>query len=138
MKEVFDPIDTNKNGVIEFSEFWNWYKLRNVKQEKAKVQLCMIWYLSVSPSVCHTLSFCFCLSVCLSLSLSLLDFEMRFENETKIKYLSSLQIVFDAVDSNKDGVISLTEWTYGYLEYLLHSGPDSPMSLWFEPITVNE
>ena len=37
MKEIFDPIDTNKNVVIEFSEFWNWYKLRNVKQEKAKV-----------------------------------------------------------------------------------------------------
>ena len=44
------------------------------------------------------------------------------------------QVVFDAIDSNGDGVISLMEWSHGFLEYLLNSGPDSPMSLWFGPI----
>ena len=100
--------------------------------------VCLFVCLSASLSLSVSLSLSLCLCLCLCLCLSFLDCEMRFENEAKIKYLSSLQIVFDAIDSNKDGVISLTEWTYGYLEYLLNSGPDSQMSLWFGPITVNE
>ena len=38
-------------------------------------------------------------------------------------------MIFDAVDVNKDGLISLDEYSYCILSYFFHSGPDDPISL---------
>ena len=41
---LFDPIDTNKNGFIEFDEFVCWYEKYNMKNEKAKVNFSIVNY----------------------------------------------------------------------------------------------
>ena len=42
-----------------------------------------------------------------------------------------IQVVFDAMDSDKDGVVSLTEFQYASMNFLMCSGPESPFSYWF-------
>ena len=44
------------------------------------------------------------------------------------------QTLFDAIDTNKDGLISLEEWQYAIVNFHFCSGPDSPFSLLFGPI----
>ena len=39
------------------------------------------------------------------------------------------QTVFDALDANKDGQVSLEEYSYCTTSYFFHSGPDDPISL---------
>ena len=40
-----------------------------------------------------------------------------------------LQVLFDAADKNKDGQISLEEYSYALMSFYFYSGPDDPMSL---------
>ena len=43
-------------------------------------------------------------------------------------------MLFEAIDANHDGVISLNEWLYAMMMHNMCSGPDSPFSLFFGPI----
>lgn len=43
--------------------------------------------------------------------------------------LDTTKIVFDTVDANKDGLISLDEYSYASISFFFHSGPDDPLSL---------
>ena len=42
-----------------------------------------------------------------------------------------LQILFEAMDANKDGVISKEEYLYSHLDFYFHSDPDNMNSLFF-------
>ena len=44
---------------------------------------------------------------------------------------SIYQLIFDAADANKDGLISLEEYSYAIMNFFFHSDPDDPLSLYF-------
>ena len=46
-----------------------------------------------------------------------------------------LQILFDTVDCDNDGIISMHEFVYGLIYHHMCSGPESPFSLWYGPVT---
>ena len=46
-------------------------------------------------------------------------------------YLFISQKIFDAMDINKDRQISLEEYSYAFMSFFFHSGPDDPISLFF-------
>ena len=52
-------------------------------------------------------------------------------NLLHIAELLTYQLIFDAVDVNKDGFLSLEEYSYAFMSFFFHSGPDDPISLFF-------
>ena len=50
------------------------------------------------------------------------------------KRIYIFQNLFDILDVNGDGLISLEEFMFGFTNYYMCSGPESPLSLWFGPI----
>ncbi len=48
------------------------------------------------------------------------------------------QILFNAIDQDKDGFINVDDWSYGIVNFHFCSGPDSPFSLFFGPIADEE
>ena len=48
------------------------------------------------------------------------------------------QMVFEAIDVNKDGRISLAEYIYAGTSFCFHSGPDDPNSLFFGDLVEPE
>ena len=53
------------------------------------------------------------------------------------KFFFTFQMVFDAIDTNADGVISFNEWSYAFMSFVFVSGPESPFSLFFGPVVEN-
>ena len=46
--------------------------------------------------------------------------------------------VFNALDTNKDGVISMMEWGYGIMDFFFQSGLDNAHSLYFGNLATDK
>ena len=47
-------------------------------------------------------------------------------------------MVFEAIDINKDGLVSLDEYIYAGTSFCFQSGPDDPNSLFFGDLVEQE
>ena len=57
---------------------------------------------------------------------------------SEIPFPFFFQILFDVIDTNKDGYIQLEEFQYAVLYFMFSSGPDSPLSIMFGPVPDEE
>ena len=52
-------------------------------------------------------------------------------NTEHVIKIVSMQVVFDAINTNSDCKISLEEWTHAWLSFVFVSGPECPFSLFY-------
>ena len=48
-----------------------------------------------------------------------------------LNLLFYIQVLFESIDVNKDGMISREEWVFANMDYFFNSGPENANSLFF-------
>ena len=66
------------------------------------------------------------------------EFTNRFFPSLGRKYIFCFQILFNTIDTDKDGSISLLEWTHALITFVFNSGPSCPFRLFYGPLVDEE